>query len=106
MIHNIDVIYEREIELEDDSFVLTADLSIDFECVAGDVGFVKAEMRMSRTWVPAPTYMREWAKEWLSGAGYDAALEKAEDDLQPDPDRANDDRWDEELSHDEFREAA
>jgi hypothetical protein len=71
--HTIDVLYEYKFTtLEGDYFVLTADLSIDFEFLpgggngfdepryGGSVGFIKADMQMGRrSWVPAPKYLQE-----------------------------------------------
>lgn len=110
--HEIDVLYEREIETESDCFMLTAELSIEFESIApynggrseqsygADVEFVRCTMRMGRTWVPAPKYIREWAIEWLHGDGRNEAIEKAEDDNQPDPDAEHDQRYDD---HDQLQ---
>lgn len=106
--HEIDVNYEREIETKNDSFTLTAEICIEFESLAAhnggrsepsygaDVEFVRCTMRMGRTWVQAPKYITEWAIEWLDDDGRNEALQKVEDDNQPDPDAERDRRYDDE----------
>lgn len=106
--YEIDVNYERDIETENDCFTLAAEICIEFVSIAAyhgggsepsygaDVEFVRCTMRMGRVWVPAPKYIRDWAIEWLDGEGRNEAIQKVEDDNQPDPDAERDRRYDDE----------